>query len=172
MLRVPNLKTSGHQCRADSIRWCAIRTRGAAQRRRSGDFGRLDEEIDAIVSVGLNYEIVPACILRTRGCGERTNRLDPSRCGAQCANCSPPRLATISRIICGIRTSPQRNLVFIWVGNAVKPSRTFCWKSFAPDTPVIMVFGASWSEEAIVRLTLSELAHDQTQPPRRTVYYF
>ena len=33
-------------------------------------------------------------------------------------------------------------------------------EEFAPDTPVIMVFGASWSDEAVIRLTLRDLALD------------
>ena len=137
-------------------------------RLKGGDpaiFGRLDEEIDAIVSVGLNYEIVPGVssalaaaasaqtALTRRGVARSVRLLTASVGDDQPDNLWHTHLA------------PSETLVFYMGGQRRQAiAHILLEKSFAPDTPVIMVFGASWSEEAIVRLTLSELAHDQTQP--------
>jgi len=137
-------------------------------RLKGGDpaiFGRLDEEIDAIVSVGLNYEIVPGVssalaaaasaqtALTRRGVARSVRLLTASVGDDQPDNLWHTHLA------------PSETLVFYRGGQRRQAiAHILLEKSFAPDTPVIMVFGASWSEEAIVRLTLSELAHDQTQP--------
>ena len=137
-------------------------------RLKGGDpaiFGRLDEEIDAIVSVGLNYDIVPGVssalaaaasaqtALTKRGIARSVRLLTASVGDDQPDNLWHTHIA------------PSETLVFYMGGQRRQAiAQTLLKKGFAPDTPVIMVFGASWSEEAIVRLTLSELAHDQTQP--------
>lgn len=131
-------------------------------RLKGGDpaiFGRLDEEIDAILSVGLSYEIVPGVssalaaaasaqtALTRRGVARSVRLLTASVGQDQPDNLWHTHIA------------PSETLVFYMGGQRRQTiAQTLLQKGFAADTPVIMVFGASWSDEAIVRLSLEELA--------------
>lgn len=133
-------------------------------RLKGGDpaiFGRLDEEIDAIVSVGLNYDIVPGIssalaaaasaqtALTKRGVARSVRLLTAAIGQDQPDNLWHTHIA------------PSETLVFYMGGQRRQAiAQTLLNKGFAADTPVIMVFGASWSDEAIVRLNLGELAHN------------
>ena len=133
-------------------------------RLKGGDpaiFGRLDEEIDAIVSVGLGYEIVPGVssalaaaasaqtALTKRGVARSVRLLTAAIGQDQPDNLWHTHIA------------PSETLVFYMGGQRRQAiAQTLLNKGFAADTPVIMVFGASWSDEAIVRLNLGELAHN------------
>lgn len=131
-------------------------------RLKGGDpaiFGRLDEEIDAIISVGLNYDIVPGVssalaaaasaqtALTRRGVARSVRLLTASVGTDQPDNLWHSHIA------------PSETLVFYMGGQRRQAiAQTLFNKGFATDTPVIMVFGASWSDETIVRLSLNELA--------------
>ncbi len=133
-------------------------------RLKGGDpaiFGRLNEEIDAILSVGLNYAIVPGVssalaaaasaqtALTKRGVARSVRLLTASVGQDQPDNLWQTQIA------------PSETLVFYMGGQRRQAiAHTLLDKNFAPDTPVIMVFGASWSDEAVIRLTLRDLALD------------
>ena len=44
-------------------------------------------------------------------------------------------------------------------------AQTLLDKGFDGDTPVVMVFGASWEDEAVVRLDLSRMASSNLAQP-------
>lgn len=138
-------------------------------RLKGGDpaiFGRLDEEIDAILSVGLNYEIVPGVssalaaaasaqtALTRRGVARSVRLLT-----ASVGNDQPDNLWHT-------HLTPSETLVFYMGGlHRQAVAQTLLDKGFADDTPVVMVFGASWDNETVVRLDLSRMANnDFTQP--------
>lgn len=138
-------------------------------RLKGGDpaiFGRLDEEIDAVLSVGLNYEIVPgvssalaaaasAKTALTRRGVARSVRLLTASVGTD----QPDNLWHT-------HISPSETLVFYMGGlHRQAVAQTLLDKDFADDTPVVMVFGASWANEAVVRLDLARMAsNDFAQP--------
>ena len=138
-------------------------------RLKGGDpaiFGRLDEEIDAVLSVGLNYEIVPGVssalaaaasaktALTRRGVARSVRLLT-----ASVGNDQPDNLWHT-------HLTPSETLVFYMGGlHRQAVAQTLLGKGFDGDTPVVMVFGVSWADEAVVRLNLNRMAsNDFTQP--------
>lgn len=133
-------------------------------RLKGGDpaiFGRLDEEIDSITSVGLHYTIVPgvssalaaaasAQTALTRRGVARSVRLLTAVVGTE----QPDNLWHA-------QIDPTETLVFYMGGQRRQTiAQILLEKDFAADTPVVMVFGASWHDERIERLNLNQLAHE------------
>ncbi len=138
-------------------------------RLKGGDpaiFGRLDEEIDAVLSVGLDYEIIPgvssalaaaasAKTALTRRGVARSVRLLTASVGAD-----QPDNLWHSHI------APTETLVFYMGGlHRQAVAQTLLDKGFSEDTPVVMVFGASWDDEHILRLDLTRMARNDFVPP-------
>ena len=130
---------------------CVVRLKG-------GDpsvFGRLDEEIDAIQSAGLSFEIIPGVssafaaaasaktALTKRGIA-RSVRLLTATIGEQQPESHWHHDLTPDETLVFYMSRAQRQLI----------ASTLLEKSFAPHTPVIIVYGASWHNETIHRTTL------------------
>ena len=138
-------------------------------RLKGGDpaiFGRLDEEIDAVLSVGLNYDIVPGVssalaaaasaktALTRRGVARSVRLLT-----ASVGNDQPDNLWHT-------HLTPSETLVFYMGGlHRQAVAQTLLDKGFDGDTPVVMVFGASWVDEAVVRLDLTSMANNDFAQP-------
>ena len=136
-------------------------------RLKGGDpaiFGRLDEEIDAITSVGLNYEIVPGVSSALAAAASAQTAL--TRRGVA----RSVRLLTASvgtnqpNNLWHTHIAPSETLVFYMGGQHRQAiAQTLLDKGFSTDTPVILVFGASWSEEQLQHSSLGEMAQDTSQ---------
>ena len=62
--------------------------------------------------------------------------------------------------------TPSETLVFYMGGlHRQAVAQTLLDKGFTNDTPVVMVFGASWADEAVVRLDLSRMANNDFEQP-------
>lgn len=136
-------------------------------RLKGGDpavFGRLDEEIDAIVAAGLNYSIVPGVSSALAAAAAAQTAL--TRRGVA----RSVRLLTAS---VGLdqpdnfwqaHISPTETLVFYMAGrHTQKIGQTLLDKNFDRATTVIIVRGASWDDEAIERMDLATLASMEAQ---------
>ena len=130
---------------------CVVRLKG-------GDpsvFGRLDEEIDAIQSVELSFEIIPGVssafaaaasaqtALTKRGIA-RSVRLLTATIGEQQPESHWHHDLTPDETLVFYMSRAQRQLI----------ASTLLEKSFPQHTPVIIVYGASWPNETIHRTTL------------------
>ena len=138
-------------------------------RLKGGDpaiFGRLDEEIDAVLSVGLDYEIVPGVssalaaaasaktALTKRGIARSVRLLTASVGQDQPDNLWQAHIA------------PSETLVFYMGGQHRQAiAQTLLQKGFDSNTPVMMVYGASWTDETIVRLNLQQMAAEYFEQP-------
>ena len=133
---------------------CVVRLKG-------GDpsvFGRLDEEIDAIQSVGLSFEIIPGVssafaaaasaqtALTKRGVARSVRLLTATTGGQQPENHWYQDISTNETLVFYMSRA-QRTLI----------ASTLLKKDFPADTPVIIVYGASWHNEVIHRMTLSQM---------------
>ena len=148
----------------------AVRAGEHVVRLKGGDpaiFGRLDEEIDAVLSVGLNYDIVPGVssalaaaasaktALTRRGVARSVRLLT-----ASVGNDQPDNLWHT-------HLTPSETLVFYMGGlHRQAVAQTLLDKGFDGDTPVVMVFGASWADEAVVRLDLTRMASNDFEQPK------
>ena len=141
-------------------------------RLKGGDpsmFGRLDEEISAAKDAGLTVEVVPgvtaalaaAAVAQTpltrRGVTRSVRFLTATVGTAQPENDWDASL------------NPSETLVFYMAGKQLgEIGRRLLAKGLSPATPVMIVRGASWTNEECQRLTLSQLPdwqlHDSDAP--------
>ena len=135
----------------------------AVVRLKGGDptvFARLDEEIDALDSAGIDWEIVPgitAASSAAAAAGHSLTRRGVSRS----VQIVTPRLgrgeAQSAHWADGL--SPAATVVLYMAGQiAAECAAALMTRGFAPETPVVCVHGASWPTQSVDRTTLGALA--------------
>lgn len=167
----------GKRCEGASVEqaWIDRALVEAAQRHavvvrlKGGDptvFGRLDEEIAALDAAGIDWEIVPGVTaassaaaaaghsLTRRGVARRVDVVTP-----RVARDEEARQEEGGRADWAEGLSPSGTVVLYMAGRiADRCARVLLSKGFPADTPVLCVRAASWPDQSVERMVLSELA--------------
>jgi len=134
-------------------------------RLKGGDptvFARLDEEIDALDAVGIDWEIVPgitAASSAAAAAGHSLTRRGVSRS----VQIVTPRVGRgeAQSMHWAEGLSPDATVVLYMAGQiAGECAAILMLRGFAPGTPVVCVRGASWATQSVDRMTLGALAVD------------
>jgi len=143
----------------------AASTHRVVVRLKGGDpsvFGRLDEEIDALDAAGIEWEIVPGVTAASAAAAAAGHSLT-RRGVARRLQIVTPRIGRgetdegAGEWARGL--DPGATVVLYMAGRIARVcAREMLARGFVPDTPVVVVRGASWPTEQIERMTLSELA--------------
>jgi uroporphyrin-III C-methyltransferase len=132
-------------------------------RLKGGDptvFARLDEEIDALDSAGIDWEIVPGITAASSAAAASGHSLT-RRGVSRSVQIVTPRLgrgeAQSAHWADGL--SPAATVVLYMAGQiAAECAAALMTRGFAPETPVVCVHGASWPTQSVDRTTLGALA--------------
>jgi uroporphyrin-III C-methyltransferase len=146
----------------------AARRHAVVVRLKGGDptvFGRLDEEIDALETAGVAWEIVPGITaasaaaaaaghsLTRRGVARRLHLVTPRIGRGEPGHDGEADAGWADGL------SPTGTVVLYMAGRvAGRCARTLLARGFAPETPALVVRAASWPGQSTERHTLATLA--------------
>ncbi len=161
---------SAEQAWIDRALVAAARRHAVVVRLKGGDptvFGRLDEEIDALESAGIDWEVVPGITAASAAAAAAGHSLT-RRGVARRLDVVTPRIgrgedgeddAAAGGAAWADGLVPSGTVVLYMAGRiAGECARTLLARGFAPDTPVVAVRAASWPDQRIERASLGELA--------------
>jgi uroporphyrin-III C-methyltransferase len=130
-------------------------------RLKGGDpmlFGRAREEMDALKSAGIEFEVVPGITAALAAAAELKTPLT-ERGVSRAATFATPRIGKAESQHASPRVDPAQTLVlYMAVGEAPQVASSLFASGYSASTPIAIVENASLPESKRFHLTLAELA--------------